>query len=629
MTEHHDPPLTCDLIMKGGITSGVLYPRLVTSLAKDYRLVNVGGSSAGTIAAAAAAAAEYGRGSGGFEKLAELPDVLGVRTGGRSTLAQLFQPAPGTRRYFRLLEVGSAASGSRPARVLGAVLRGFWAPALLGLLPLALAGAATAAAAGSAGSGWLVALTWVLALVLAVVTAAGAVAVALARGAARDVPAHGFGLCDGAQHDPDAGSALTPWLHERLQDLAGVGTVLTFGDLRSRGVTLRAMTTNLTTRQPVAMPFSAGGWFYDPAEFRALFPEDVVDWMERHPRRPSSKDAALLHQLAAPLLPLPSPDDLPVVVATRMSLSFPLLISAVPLYAADFRRPETVAAKEAARAWRRQNPDAPLTDLPPTAGVLERVWFTDGGLCSNLPLHFFDAPLPSRPTFAVDLASFADDFRLPSTDQRHNVFLPRSYDQGALRRWYRPPDAAGFGRLAWFGRALVETARGWVDANHLVAPGFRDRTVTIYVGKGEGGMNLDMAKDVVDVLVTRGAAAGDVLRETFAGEAPGAQPSQAWLDHQWIRLRTTSAGVEHAVVAYGDGLCSAEGGPPTYLQKLDGSTAATFPLEPERRLLAVERAQALRALSSRWAGVPSAFATGALARVSIRIGQIDGTGSGW
>ena len=31
-------------------------------------------------------------------------------------------------------------------------------------------------------------------------------------------------------------------------------------------------------------------------------------------------------------------------------------------------------------------------------------WFSDGGICSNLPIHFFDQPLPLRPTFAIDLA---------------------------------------------------------------------------------------------------------------------------------------------------------------------------------------------------------------------------------
>ena len=44
--------------MKGGVTSGVIYPRLIATLAKTYKLRNIGGTSAGAIAAGAAAAAQ-------------------------------------------------------------------------------------------------------------------------------------------------------------------------------------------------------------------------------------------------------------------------------------------------------------------------------------------------------------------------------------------------------------------------------------------------------------------------------------------------------------------------------------------------------------------------------------------
>ncbi|HEY7819119.1 MAG TPA: patatin-like phospholipase family protein, partial [Vicinamibacteria bacterium] len=51
----------CDIIMKGGITSGIVYPKAVCRLALEYRFRAIGGTSAGAIAAAATAAAEYGR----------------------------------------------------------------------------------------------------------------------------------------------------------------------------------------------------------------------------------------------------------------------------------------------------------------------------------------------------------------------------------------------------------------------------------------------------------------------------------------------------------------------------------------------------------------------------------------
>ena len=59
----------CDLIMKGGITSGVVYPRAVLELHRNYDFRCIGGASAGAIAAAATAAAQLG-GAPGFERLA-------------------------------------------------------------------------------------------------------------------------------------------------------------------------------------------------------------------------------------------------------------------------------------------------------------------------------------------------------------------------------------------------------------------------------------------------------------------------------------------------------------------------------------------------------------------------------
>ena len=40
----------CDVVMKGGITSGVIYPHAVCQLATTHRLRSVGGTSAGAIA---------------------------------------------------------------------------------------------------------------------------------------------------------------------------------------------------------------------------------------------------------------------------------------------------------------------------------------------------------------------------------------------------------------------------------------------------------------------------------------------------------------------------------------------------------------------------------------------------
>jgi hypothetical protein len=65
-SDFKNPPLECDLVMKGGITSGIVYPPAVIEMARWYRSRSIGGTSAGAIAAVVTAAAEYGRASGGF-----------------------------------------------------------------------------------------------------------------------------------------------------------------------------------------------------------------------------------------------------------------------------------------------------------------------------------------------------------------------------------------------------------------------------------------------------------------------------------------------------------------------------------------------------------------------------------
>ena len=72
------PALECDIVMKGGITSGVVYPLAVVELSNTYRFRNIGGTSTGAIAAAATAAAELGRDpkreTRGFKLLEKLPN---------------------------------------------------------------------------------------------------------------------------------------------------------------------------------------------------------------------------------------------------------------------------------------------------------------------------------------------------------------------------------------------------------------------------------------------------------------------------------------------------------------------------------------------------------------------------
>ncbi len=545
-----NPALECDVIMKGGITSGVIYPGAVCELAKSYRLRSVGGSSAGAIAAAGAAAAELGRSTGGFDQLETLPnDITADSPAGGSTLFRLFQPTKATYPLYRAFTAGMGKS-SKTLPTAFALLAGFWLWACAGAVPGLVAVVASAWGSGPARVAGVVAGLILALLGLVAGTAAGAVKMLAG------VSGAGFGICTGM---PGAGAtgarALTPWLHDRFQSMAGHanGKVLTFGDLAVRKVELRTMTTNLTRRQPMAMPWTTQEYFFDPAEMRGLFPEDVVKWMEEHPPAAAQDGSALapneirkrdlLRARAEPKRPFPAPQDVPVIVATRMSLSFPLLITAVPLYAVNYSLKRNREASDAADAWLAANPDRPAAEG--AASLPERSfdvnWFSDGGICANLPVQFFDAPVPSRPTFAVDLEQFPPD-RHKSPVESENCYLPATNSAGLLRPWTTIP-TSGIGGLGAFLSQIVDTARGWVDAAQLVMPGYRDRIVTIYNDNNEGGMNLSMPAPIVAALVKRGEAAGAILVERFIGPEPNKEPAWGWNNQRWIRFRTATAGL--------------------------------------------------------------------------------------
>jgi hypothetical protein len=106
------PSEQCEVIMNGGITSGVVYPWALAEFARRYRLRGLGGASAGAIGAALGAAAEFGRTDGGFDVLVGLPGEL--RDG---KLGELFRAQRTTQP---LLGVLLAATGhDKPGQARG------------------------------------------------------------------------------------------------------------------------------------------------------------------------------------------------------------------------------------------------------------------------------------------------------------------------------------------------------------------------------------------------------------------------------------------------------------------------------------------------------------------------------
>jgi predicted acylesterase/phospholipase RssA len=573
--------------MKGGITSGVVYPKAAAVIAEKFRFRQVGGTSAGAIAAAATAAAELGRQSGkkpdAFKELADLPHLLGKpsKLTGRSKLSSLFQPQEKTRPLFDLLLAvletpkGEATRWGAVARQAGqsfpkdlaagrrwglcAFLGGLvvFGPALYACIHFAASppsdGIRIVAAAGAA----LLLALWTVVTLLAR-TAGGILGAgrAVLTSALTDIAANDYGLCSGyhtGQSD-DRNSEeppLTEWLYGYLNHLAGkpLDSPLTFGDLWGPEYTryikatpavqkrdwktppepvieLEVMSTCVSLGRPFRLPFFSGrhGEFrFRPEELRRFFPRPVVDWMVENSAA-SSWDG---------FQKMPHPADLPVIVAVRMSLSFPILFSAVPLYSRDKRRVGLEGE-----------------GLPP-----EPCWFSDGGITSNFPMHLFEGeePIPRWPIFGLNLRQPRPDddpnapkYRTTVVDTNQHAELHTAW----WTRWEKDPNART--NLGGFLGGILNAAQNWSDNLQATMPGFRERIAHIHLSTAEGGINLNMPEATITTIAGAGEEAAKGLNELFLrNELTPRNPPPlkngtpvTWGNYRWWRFRSFMAALQ-------------------------------------------------------------------------------------
>ncbi|OAI54156.1 hypothetical protein AYO48_01335 [Gaiella sp. SCGC AG-212-M14] len=465
---------------------------------------------------------------------------MGARNStGLSNLSSLFKPHDATRKVFATLfaAVGDPSLTTAPKRVRKvlqkAVVR-YPFGVLLGAFPALLIIVLAAVALGldwTTSTALLLIPTIVFALLLLVVGAAFGSLGALVVDSLRALPDNYFGLCTGGdgteggsgpvlKRDPQP---LTYWLADYLDELAGIegDTPLTFEDLwgqrdepnsgtqpQSLGVRLNMITTDLTAGQPRRLPFpdrkvdkQAEKLYVRESDLTAFFPERVVKHLTKAERR---------RELVAPpeltkketFYSLPPAAELPVVFATRLSVSFPGLLSAFPIYV--------------------QGPHK----------TAEPHWFSDGGITSNFPAHFFDAPLPNWPTFGINLHAWEPDSAAPSEDECKKVGI-YPHTMIAQRQ---------IATVGSFVGAIKDTAQNWRDNGQIGIPGYRERVANIGFLRGEGGLNLYMPTDEIDRLARRGGCAGEKLRDAFYPRYGG--PLGEWTQHRWRRYRVTMAVLE-------------------------------------------------------------------------------------
>jgi predicted acylesterase/phospholipase RssA len=595
--------LECDIVMAGGVTSGIIYPGAVAMIARRYLFRSIGGTSVGAIAAAATAAAEYGRRTGknshGFDQLAALPKSLGdTANDGHSRLFHLFTPEPFTQPLLALVTplFGGGGLARQIARVLKVGLLAWQVS--LPVLVVTLTGLTVIVSLLVEGHPFLSAISILPVASFVLLTWVAMLMVVLWRHWLPKWRANGYGICTGYA-SPQCGmkvpqadfEGLTPWMHRVIQSAAGRRPdeqPLTFGDLwgaspspapatigidliAPRAIELAMIASDISRNRTVQIPFleTPSPIYIETAVLDRYFPASIVEWMKdqagEHDKRIEPREGVIR---------LPKPQDIPVVFGARLSLSFPVLLSALPLMTPDFGKGKNASGY-----------------IP-----LRRVWFSDGGLTSNFPIHFFDSPIPSRPTFCLNLVDFdaeapnveADDYTnqedAASASEREvyakkPIAQPRAAARTAASRpqvtlsgdpepgdpvWgfvsmaksnrFSPAaftafDTAPGAGLGSFFQTLLNTARFWSDNQMLIAPGVRDRVVNIALREDEGGLNLDMSPAVIADLDQRGRAAGLLISARFDPEQPrdpetGMANEQIFANHRWVRFRNFMSSFE-------------------------------------------------------------------------------------
>ena len=542
------PDRYCDLILTGGVTSAVAYPPAIFALASVYRLQSIGGTSSGAGAAALAAAAEYRRRHGsneGFQCLLERTAEIAESQHGQVKLFWLFQPGARKQRLFDAIAPGFASARGKSSRLLRGLLGAYSFVPVLVFAVVALIGVGLAGSIGSPA--WAVhalALAFgALALFAAAVTWVVAILLDF-----RHVVADDFGLCSGIG-DPSTGKPppFTDWLHGLIQEVAALppDRPLTFADLArapaspkdtrgggeprdAQSIRLQMYAANVTYGRPIVLPQEDDDaqarhpqFCFRLSEMAKLFPPDVVAHLEQHGTK-LSVDPLLEPPVAdgdnEALRALPAA-HLPVVVAVRMSVSFPILFSAVPLWV--------------------------LHDEAGPRPVYRRCLIADGGLCSGFPIHLFDSPVPEWPTFGVSMVDLPDR---PGTEQQsieqqkemmiQSIELPRKHTELPRRYLHNFDDPQGghLWRFLHYANALFSTVRNWSQELLVEQPGVRDRVVRLGLSPGIGGLNILMSGEQIKCLAEVGGEAAKRVLDRYALPANASGVSQGWSEHRWVRF---------------------------------------------------------------------------------------------
>ena len=581
------PPLDrfCDLVLKGGVVDGVIYPGVLIELARGFRFQSLAGTSVGAIAAALAAASEFSRRLGsdiGFnEVLRKVPEELAKtdpHQEGRTVLQSLFQTTQPLQRMFAVVvDLLSAKRKDFRSTLFKTVWVHYWR-VLFGWFVGGFTGVVIATLVVPFVDSYLhfVYATYECAVLgietlstgavfnrfpFAVVTGLVAAVFGFGLTIYREylclTGQPGFGFCSGLSTDGGKTEALIEWLHRGIQGAARMelSRPLTFQDLwdapcgpksvdgtrLEKSIDLRMMTTCVSHGRPYEMPMvdKSVRLFFSLKEWSHFFPPSIIEHLKAISVRYSKDTIDFLAGGDIDGVRQPDKQNSPHVesIPSGPDEFRELPIGQLPVLVAVRLSMNVPVLFQALPLWAIDHAAGRTKTIGGRdAPEFKKAWFADGGLTSNFPLHIFDNPIPEWPTFGVYIAEQSRK-KTPAgkpPTKKLPYFLAPFHTSGRSEKWFdisdvntgstsKPIRRQGFADYL-FGAGYA--AKGWADNANLRMPGTRDRVVVVYTGGLTlGGFNLKLPGDYILRLgYVNGTKAGEALAKKFLPSEPKFNP---------------------------------------------------------------------------------------------------------
>lgn len=282
------------MILKGGVSSGLIYPEFIFQIRKAINISGFAGSSAGAIAAALGACAEYAWKNGDEEAYEKYANSVRDLT---KNLISLFDPSLPFRALFKAILL--IAPGSGRANYIRAIM--CFAPTLiLGSLIAFLISWLTDSQ--PIISSLLVVLGAFFALIIHIVS--------LLILAARN---YNFGICKGL--------TLSKWLENAMCEISNNTETICFHHFEEAGIKFRLAITHLNNGCGLILPTEKLKVKFEKSEFAKIFPQKTMLYLESLQSNPDSE-----------IWELPLGPKMPILVALRISSSCPALFEQIPVY---------------------------------------------------------------------------------------------------------------------------------------------------------------------------------------------------------------------------------------------------------------------------------------------------------